>query len=283
MTFTKELIVLPESQLRAALEQIRPEFKELTRKELAVLNVDPLAAVATVQGALPGLLLLRPQFESALRDFDFQYLDNLNLYALALIQSHSLYQSASSPPENLPELVAETKQLCSLLLSDVTVLARRGYIKGVRVHELGRFGSYKGIASDILALVAVLRADWNAVSSNCGVTELELNRAEVLGEQLIRLLGFRDRCSMLVANAALERQKVFTLFVRAYDNVRRAVTYVRWHDNDAEKIAPSLYSGKKVNRKKVLNAASEPAASDKSGETTPSSSNGLPGSDPFEN
>ncbi len=36
----------------------------------------------------------------------------------------------------------------------------------------------------------------------------------------------------------------YTLFFNAYDDARRAIAYLRWHSNDAEKIAPSLFSGR---------------------------------------
>jgi hypothetical protein len=38
------------------------------------------------------------------------------------------------------------------------------------------------------------------------------------------------------------RQRAFTLFATTYDEVRRAVSYLRWHDGDGDDIAPSLFA-----------------------------------------
>lgn len=36
--------------------------------------------------------------------------------------------------------------------------------------------------------------------------------------------------------------RAYALFARAYDEVRRVVTYLRWHERDADQIAPCLYT-----------------------------------------
>ena len=53
-----------------------------------------------------------------------------------------------------------------------------------------------------------------------------------------------------VSVAAELRVRAFTLFVHAYSNARRAVTYLRWHEGDADSIAPSLYAGRSNGRMK---------------------------------
>jgi len=40
------------------------------------------------------------------------------------------------------------------------------------------------------------------------------------------------------------------LVVNTYDEVRRAVHYLRWREGDAEEIAPSLYSGRRRRSKR---------------------------------
>jgi hypothetical protein len=47
-----------------------------------------------------------------------------------------------------------------------------------------------------------------------------------------------------VAAATDQRQRVFTLTLRAYEEARSAVTYLRRREGDAESIAPNLYTGK---------------------------------------
>jgi len=50
--------------------------------------------------------------------------------------------------------------------------------------------------------------------------------------------------------AADVRRRADTLFVRAYDEVRRIVAYLRWHEGDADSIAPSLYAKRKASRRR---------------------------------
>jgi hypothetical protein len=47
-----------------------------------------------------------------------------------------------------------------------------------------------------------------------------------------------------VSVATSERQRAFTLLVKTYDGVRRALTYLRWEMKDVEKFAPSLWTGR---------------------------------------
>src|SRR5512132_3793744 len=46
------------------------------------------------------------------------------------------------------------------------------------------------------------------------------------------------------AEAAFRKARAFTLFVTADDQGRRAVTYLRWNEGDADSLAPSLYKGR---------------------------------------
>lgn len=86
------------------------------------------------------------------------------------------------------------------------------------------------------------------------------------------------------------RQKAFTLFSSAYDEVRRAVTYLRAPFGDAEDITPTFFASRGGRRTDAPddepgtgNAPSEPPAS---GVTTPrdidvDNSAGLPVTKPF--
>ncbi|WP_200850180.1 hypothetical protein, partial [Klebsiella pneumoniae] len=40
------------------------------------------------------------------------------------------------------------------------------------------------------------------------------------------------------------RRRAYSVFVQTYDEVRRAMTYVRWEEDDVDEIVPSLYAGR---------------------------------------
>jgi hypothetical protein len=73
-------------------------------------------------------------------------------------------------------------------------------------------------------------------------------------DEVVYDLGQREQAPSKIADVSIDPQKIFTLFVSAYDPLRRTKTFIRWNEGDADEIAPSLYAGK---RRKVV-AAEEP-------------------------
>ena len=68
-----------------------------------------------------------------------------------------------------------------------------------------------------------------------------------IGElQLLAALGERGQpLDIAQAEGAAERRlRAFALFMRAYDACRRAIAYLRWDEDDADTIAPSLFKGR---------------------------------------
>jgi len=54
-----------------------------------------------------------------------------------------------------------------------------------------------------------------------------------------------------VAETADMRARAFTLLTDAYDNARRAIIYLRWHEGDADIICPYLFAGRSNGRGKA--------------------------------
>jgi hypothetical protein len=59
----------------------------------------------------------------------------------------------------------------------------------------------------------------------------------------------REKSPEKVVEATNIRLGMFTLLSNAYDEIRRAFQFLRWHDDDAEAIASSLYAGRVASRK----------------------------------
>ena len=47
-----------------------------------------------------------------------------------------------------------------------------------------------------------------------------------------------------MAEAQRTRQRAFTLFVHAYDDARRVISFLRWNEGDVSTYLPSLYQGR---------------------------------------
>lgn len=59
------------------------------------------------------------------------------------------------------------------------------------------------------------------------------------------------------------RQRTFTLLVRSYDQIRRALSYLRWNEGDVDRIAPSLWAGRGGSRPKQSRSAGNPGGGER--------------------
>jgi hypothetical protein len=284
--------------LRDALEQIRPEMSALSTDDLIPINIDPVAATGIARGSLPRIMKYREQLVSEVPKFDLSNLDKLGTYALALIQAQTAYGIATTPPEVLASLAEEAAKLRDLLYSDAAALGKRGLLNPAPLNDLKGPAGYRNTATDVLGLALLLRNHLDKIAAKTCVTLAELDRAEVVGQQLLDAVGVREQSPAKVEQATVERQQAYTLFVNAYDQVRRAIGFLRWNDNDADDIAPSLYGGRTTSRKKnasdvqkTAETAATPANPVVTATTTTTSTTatapvtktvaGLPGADPF--
>jgi hypothetical protein len=281
-------------RFRDAYQRYLDEFRALPNSEISQVNLDVPTAVTSTLGALAEIRALRPQIASEIPSFDLVRFDKLEGYTLALGHAHALYLAASEPTESLEELSKTAAGTRELLSSDAAALAQRGFIDGVKLRALKGPIGYRNLAFDLFTLAALLRDNWAKVAGKTAVQLSELDAAETLADRLLTAVGNREQGPAIVAETSDIRQRAFTLFVKAYDDVRRAVSFLRWHDDDADTIAPSLYAGRGNGRRKApaqpaptpvpaavsgnapAAAAKEPAAADAAPHAL-----GLPGSSPY--
>jgi hypothetical protein len=296
MTDLNQTNINEQPRFRECLEQVRPEMALLETKDLRPINVDPIAGAGIVQGSLKRILSYREQLIKEMPGFDVSKLDKLETYTLALIQSHSLHRGVGASPEVVAGLAEEAKELWETFYSDALALSKHGFLHDDNLNQLkGPFG-FRDIAVALLTITNILRSSWSQISTKTPLTEADLNRAEVLSERLLQAIGSREQTPATQAAEALERQQAFTLFMNAYDQVRRGLTYLRWEHGDADDIAPSLYSGRAAPQRKGASdvaATTAPAvtapvtvgtvtqATATTPAATPKASVGLPGADPF--
>jgi hypothetical protein len=172
---------------------------------------------------------------------------------------------------------------------------------GTRVAKLRSINGYKNIAFDVLGLVALLREHWATIQNKTAVRSEELEAAERLADRLVTAVGLRDQAPVALTAAVATRLRAYTLFMRSYDEARRAVEYLRWHQGDADSIAPSLYAGRGNGRRSqepITEGATSGGPTSPTSPTPPTSPTspvspgnppvpapgaGLPGSNPFSN
>jgi len=210
--------------------------------ELAPINVDVRATVNIVLSSLPRLREFRTLMEK-LPGLDLKQHDRLELYALALEHAHALYLVASGPAAPLSHLAQELAKARDLLVADAMVLEKRGLLTG-RSRGLRGHPGQQALASEVLGLAALFRANLARLVGKTAIDVAELSRVEELAERLRRAIRSREDRKQRVAEATRARQRAFTLVIRSCDQARRALAYLRWYEHDASQIAPSLYGGR---------------------------------------
>lgn len=216
----------------------------LSPDELIAVNVDVQIAATTALARYPEIVAIRAQAVADLPRFDPTAIDELPMYASAAYHSQTLVQIAEADPQALPALNEEATQLRDLLYTDLSPLVKRGLAPAGRLKEYKGTRGYRVVAADLAMLAETLRSCWDVAQSRTTSTLADIVRAEQLGQTMSVLVSRKEQGPSVSSASTLDRQRAFTLFVRRYDEVRRAVTYLRWLDNDAERIAPSLYAGK---------------------------------------
>src|SRR6478752_8045044 len=232
-----------EAEYLAAFERVEALIRAVPEDELAIVNLDVPVAVSTVLGAWREILALRDAV-AKLDGVDISALDNLKDYAQALGHAHSLYRASVGPRDPVTKLGAEVTAVREQLFTDAHALSTRGLLDEKRVAQLHSPSGYRNIAFDTLGLVAIFRENAQALAGKTPVTSDEVEHAARLAEQLIAAVGERKQGPSGSSAVVLLRQQAFTLFTGAYDEVRRAISYLRWRTNDVDKIAPSLWAGR---------------------------------------
>ena len=207
------------------------------------INIDVQSAVATVLGALPELKALRDAFAQLL-GFDIARFDKLRDYTLALGHTHAMFRGASGPSAGVTDLFDQVAELRDMLQADALALAKRKILDEAQINKLRNGNGYKNVAFEVVGLIGLLREHWQAVQGRSALQPDELEHAGELAQQLVTAVGVREQGPVVASAASLLRQQAFTLFMNAYDDARRAVSYLHWTAGDADAIAPSLFAGR---------------------------------------
>jgi hypothetical protein len=226
----------------AAFDATQLEMETLRSDDLLPINLDIPASVSVALGVEPHLQLLVPEIERVLPAHPIGCIKDLRRYALAAWYAHLLSVPVARDEGAVKPLLAEAAPLREALLVAAEALAHRKLLDPARVAEIRAGHGNVDTANDLVALSALLSSEWGAVSSKTAIEEHEVQRAGVLGTELLAALGVRDVRGATKTDAQDARARAYTIFVRAYDDCRRALIYLRWNEGDADAIAPSLFA-----------------------------------------
>lgn len=251
------LAINDESIAQQQYDATVPEMKSLPQDQVKQINLPIVSTIATVLGVLPKLQPYRDQV-AGLSGYDIKQFDDLERYVGTMSQAEAYHTIASQPPSDLAQAQQEGAELRDVLFTDAQVLVRRGLIAGVTLNSLKGAVGYKNLAADLQSLSTLFFSNWDKISSTTSVKQDEILKAQQLSYHLYRGAGQREQSPEDIAETADIRARAFTLLTNAYDNIRRAIIFLRWHEGDADLIAPSLFAGRSNGRRKGDNTSNKP-------------------------
>ncbi len=269
------------------LKRLRPELLHIPTTALRPVNLDITAMVVTIMGTLPALRELRPVLVAAVGEAYGVHLDKLEACAQAAGQARADYLIAATPTD-LAGVSEEVVAARDLLLADVMPFIKRKLILPTELGELRGNVGFRNQVLDLQQLIAVFRKHWDAVAAFTPVKAADLDAADALARRFLDALGVREQGPASASELADLNQRAFTLAVNTYDEVRRAVAFLRWHEGDADSLAPSLWAGRGGRHVEAPGAPgvgaaglTAPATPTVVAPAAPPIAPGLPGASPF--
>lgn len=225
----------------AHFEAMKEEVAALPPHELLRVAFDAQTVVMTILGCRPNIEPYREAMLELPRRAA-QAFDDLPRYCGALLHTHSVHGITLDPEEPIAEWVAALKKHHEALRATAEILGRRNLLNGAPRPEVARRASHADLIHHTLALTFLLEKSWDQIEGKTPYTKDSLASIERDALRLMRAVGARkQRISVRVATADT-RRRVYTLTVRAYEEVRRAISYIRWFEGDADEIAAPLKS-----------------------------------------
>jgi hypothetical protein len=236
---------LTPDEAAQSYERTLPELKALPDAEVGRVNAPVPAVIQIVCGALPRLDALGEAMREALPLLDHVAIGKLGDYTHTLYYTNILAMPSAEGDADVPALLAEATPLRERMLTNAESLAQYGLVDADRVASIRSGTGHFDTANDVGALAQLYRSGGDELASKTPVTRAEIDRAAELSLRLIHALGRRragSDGSGLPSRYEDERARAFRLVVRTYHQARRAVTYLRWDEGDADLIVPSLFA-----------------------------------------
>jgi hypothetical protein len=280
------ITTIEEANADEAYVRVLPDAMKLEGSTLNPITLDVMSVVITTMGVAKKIAPLEEELKK-LHLFPSELLTRFPDRILALYSAQTRYAFAAVPVAELPELLDRATSWRDILAAEAKSLVARAKLNGDLLKELTGVHGYKNVAQDLAGLARIFKSQWPQIEGCSGLKQADITEVDKIALRLTGAVAKREQSPEKTAEATDVRLRMFTLVTRDYDEIRRAVQYLRWHDEDAEELAPSLYSGRQnsnVSRKSSSdNTVVE--APQKSTVTTSAPATkvaeGLPGSEPL--
>ncbi|NUP12093.1 MAG: hypothetical protein HOW73_39105 [Polyangiaceae bacterium] len=248
---------------RDAFAAVKDQIDAVPDDDIVGLNVDVPDIAAKAMTAARLVAEVREELAAEMAKVSLQAFDRLDRYARAAAHAHSLHIITSDPQSIIPALSTELRRTRDVLKADIKALINRGFLPNDVLDRLRRGRGHVGVANDVIALTLIIRTHWPAIQTKTAVDMSDVDRAAQKAEQLIFAVAQEPIQPSKIAEAKRTRRRAYTLLAKEYEEVRRLITFLRWHHGDRDLIAPSLYKGrggrKRIRRSEDGEAAGEAA------------------------
>ncbi|MCA9601975.1 MAG: hypothetical protein R3A78_13360 [Polyangiales bacterium] len=226
--------------MEEAYESLLPEIQAVSEAEFVRMNLDVNQVVTLVLGSLPEIRAFRDAI-LALPGFEPNAMDRLEEYALASAEANARYFTATVAPQADASL-AEAMELRESFRLSAAALVRHGLMDDARLSGFRGLVGYRNVANDVVAYAVLFFEIWPNIEGKTPFSHADLLHAKDVGTRLLYAAGLREQGAVHAEAELRIRNQAFTLLARKYSEVRRAVTYLRWHEGDANSVAPSIYT-----------------------------------------
>lgn len=237
------------SRLQQAYQRRLAKMMALSDEDLESINLDISAVYALASGAMINVRAFREQVLS-IPFLDKEAIMNLEDDLLAMGHAQALHLAATTPAASIPAVYAKLIELRARMFADCSALAARGFLPGDKLRELKGPTSHTTTAFDVLAMATMCRAVWEEIQGKTAMQVSDIEEAETLADRLLTAVGERAVSDKEVAAATQNRKRAYTLFTRAYDEMRRGVACLRWHERDVDELFPTLETTRGAGRPK---------------------------------
>jgi hypothetical protein len=238
---------------QGAFEKVKPQLLAMAPEEVLRVTADIPTAASIALGAYGRMVALRPQMVEQLPRHPVQLLDDLPNYAAAAWYAHLVSLPPAGEGERVKKLLEEATSLRDTLLVAAEALAARGLLDADKVADIRAGLGNLDKANDLAALGDLFGQAWPQVASKTAVERAEVERAAALGMELLLALGEKGLIEKPAASPEARdlRARAYTKLIKVYRQCVRAVTYLRWDQEDLEMYAPSLRPRARTPRKVV--------------------------------
>jgi hypothetical protein len=229
------------TEMSQAYEKALPVLRAIPAEHVRKPRLDLNAAAGLVLAAYPKLEPLL----GALAKLDTvapALVNELRERTLVLMRANAIYASTLREEPTVTALLGEAVSVRRDLLNACDFLVQRGALGADFVAKVRAGSGYKDLSDDVTVLGNLFDREWARFEEDTPPSVKRLAaRAMVLGPELTVALG-EGRIDASAPAALDLRDRAYTAFLEAYEEVRAALAFLRRKEGDADQILPSVFA-----------------------------------------